>query len=62
MEEEDGDNLDNFDDQATVDMCGRDDRRARCIDRDLGSIKLKIPSFQGKNGPKAYLAWEKRWS
>ena len=41
MGEEDGDDLDNFDDQATVDMCGRDDKRARRIDSDLGSIKLK---------------------
>ncbi|KAH9658356.1 hypothetical protein KPL70_023457 [Citrus sinensis] len=49
--EEDGDDLDNFDDQATVDMRGRYDRRARCIDHDLGSTKLKIPYFQGKNDP-----------
>ncbi|KAH9705002.1 Endonuclease [Citrus sinensis] len=42
MGEEDGDDLDNFDDQATIDMHGRDDRRARRIDHDLGSIKLKI--------------------
>ncbi|KAH9687341.1 hypothetical protein KPL70_014729 [Citrus sinensis] len=48
MREEDGDDLDNFDDQATFDMCRRDNRRARRIDHDLGSIKLKIPSFQGK--------------
>ncbi|KAH9657952.1 hypothetical protein KPL70_023288 [Citrus sinensis] len=60
MGEEDGDDIDDFDDQATVDMCGRDDRRARRIDRDLGSIKLKIPSFQGKNDPEAYLEWEKK--
>ncbi|KAH9716908.1 Endonuclease [Citrus sinensis] len=57
MGEEDGDDIDDFDDQATVDMR----RRARCIDRDLGSIKLKmIPSFQGKNDPEAYLEWEKK--
>ncbi|KAH9769547.1 hypothetical protein KPL71_012041 [Citrus sinensis] len=42
------------------DMRGRDDRRARRIDHDLGSIKLKIPSFQGKNDPKVYLEWEKK--
>ncbi|KAH9704946.1 Endonuclease [Citrus sinensis] len=58
--EEDSDDLDNFDDQATVDMRGRDDRRARRIDHDLGSIKLKIPSFQGKNDPEVYLEWEKK--
>ena len=33
--EEDDNDLDNFDDQATVNMCVRDDRRARHIDRDL---------------------------
>ncbi|KAH9801905.1 hypothetical protein KPL71_001199 [Citrus sinensis] len=55
MGEEDGDDVDNFDDQAIVDMRGRDDRRARHIDHDLGSIKLKIPSFQGKNDPEVYL-------
>ena len=60
MGEEDGDDVDDFDDQATVDMRGRDNRRARRIDRDLGSIKLKIPSFQGKNDPEAYLEWEKK--
>ena len=48
MGEEDGDDLDNFDDHATVDMRGTDDRRARHIHHDLGSIKLKMPSFQGK--------------
>ena len=51
MGEEDGDDLDNFDDQAIIDMCESDDIRSRCIDHDLGSIKLKIPSFQGKNYP-----------
>ena len=25
-----------------------------------GSIKMKIPSFQGKNDPVAYLEWEKK--
>ena len=43
MWEDDGDDVDNFDDQATVDMRERNDRRARRIDCDLGSIKLKIP-------------------
>ena len=27
-------------------------------DRNLGNIKMKIPSFQGKNDPKVYLEWE----
>jgi hypothetical protein len=29
-------------------------------DGDLGNIKMKIPSFQGKNDPEAYLEWEKK--
>ncbi|KAH9769137.1 Endonuclease [Citrus sinensis] len=60
MAEEDGDDIDDFDDQATVDMRERDNRRVRHINRGLGSIKLKIPSFQGKNDPEAYLEWEKK--
>ncbi|KAJ4713042.1 Mutant gag-pol polyprotein [Melia azedarach] len=26
----------------------------------LGSIKIKIPTFQGKNGPELYLEWERK--
>ena len=29
-------------------------------DRGLGNIKLKIPIFQGKSDPEAYMQWEKR--
>ncbi|GKV07038.1 hypothetical protein SLEP1_g18849 [Rubroshorea leprosula] len=29
-------------------------------DHDLGSIKMKIPPFQGKNDPYVYLEWEKK--
>ncbi|GKV17059.1 hypothetical protein SLEP1_g27612 [Rubroshorea leprosula] len=29
-------------------------------DHDLGSIKMKIPPFQGKNDPGVYLEWEKK--
>ena len=29
-------------------------------DRNLENIKMKIPSFQGKNDPEAYLEWEKK--
>jgi hypothetical protein len=32
----------------------------RDIDRNLGSIKLKIPAFKGKTDPEAYLDWEKK--
>ena len=30
------------------------------VDGDLDFIKLKIPNFQGKSDPEAYLEWEKR--
>jgi hypothetical protein len=30
------------------------------VDRNLGSIKLKIPAFKGKTDPKACLDWEKK--
>ena len=30
------------------------------VDRNLGSIKMKIPSFQDRNDPKTYLKWEKK--
>jgi len=30
------------------------------INRNLGSIKLKIPAFKGKTYPEAYLDWEKK--
>lgn len=29
-------------------------------DNNLGSIKMKIPSFQGRSDPEAYLEWEKK--
>ena len=34
-------------------------RRARSRDDGLSGIKMKIPSFQGKSDPEAYLEWEK---
>ena len=30
------------------------------VDKHLGSIKMKIPSFQGRTDPEVYLEWEKR--
>ncbi|GFY85816.1 slufate transporter 2;1 [Actinidia rufa] len=37
------------------------DRGARNkVDHNLGSIKMKIPAFQGKSDPEAYLEWEKK--
>ena len=45
-------------------MCGRgfqrDPRWQDGIDRNLGNIKLKIPSFQGKNDLEVYLEWENK--
>ena len=35
----------------------REDRNRE--DNNLGNIKMKIPSFQGKNDPEAYLEWER---
>ena len=29
-------------------------------DNNMGGIKMKIPPFQGKNDPEAYLEWEKK--
>ncbi|XP_068657917.1 uncharacterized protein [Aristolochia californica] len=30
------------------------------VDNNLGSIKIKIPTFQGRSDPEAYLEWEKK--
>ena len=38
----------------------RNRRNDDYVDRGLGKIKLKIPIFQGKSDPEAYLQWEKR--
>ena len=37
-------------------------RRGRTneVDGDLRSIKLKIPTFQGRSDPEAYLEWERK--
>ena len=36
----------------------REDRNRE--DSNLGNIKIKIPSFQGKNDPEAYLEWKRK--
>ena len=36
----------------------REDRNQE--DNNLRNIKMKIPSFQGKNDPEAYLEWERK--
>ncbi|GKV34687.1 hypothetical protein SLEP1_g43039 [Rubroshorea leprosula] len=48
-------------------MRGREGQREQNLtrwgdrqDRDLVSIKMKIPPFQGKNDPDVYLEWEKK--
>ena len=38
----------------------RDPRWQDGTDRNLGNIKMKIPSFQGKNDLEVYLKWEKK--
>ena len=38
----------------------RDPRWQDGTNRNLRNIKMKIPSFQGKNDPKVYLEWEKK--
>ncbi|XP_010551211.1 PREDICTED: uncharacterized protein LOC104821896 [Tarenaya hassleriana] len=38
----------------------RAQRARNHVDDDLGSIKMKIPSFQGRNDPKVYLEWERK--
>ena len=44
--------------------CGRgferDPRWQDVTNKNLGKIKMKIPSFQGKNDPEVYLEWEKK--
>ncbi|RVW45607.1 hypothetical protein CK203_091542 [Vitis vinifera] len=68
------DEFEDEEDQASLNHEGRfaprGERRARGFrrasrwhnetDRNLGNIKMKTPSFQGKNDPKVYLEWEKK--
>ncbi|KAK4552365.1 hypothetical protein RGQ29_032073 [Quercus rubra] len=68
------DEFEDEDDQASLNNEGRfvprGERRGRGFrrdprwqdgtDRNLEDIKMKIPSFQGKNDPEAYLEWEKK--
>ncbi|PKI46713.1 hypothetical protein CRG98_032889 [Punica granatum] len=40
---------------------GRRDQGVRDgVDRNIGSIKMTIPSFQGRNDPDAYIEWERK--
>uniref|UniRef100_A0A2N9H7P3 Cupin type-1 domain-containing protein n=1 Tax=Fagus sylvatica TaxID=28930 RepID=A0A2N9H7P3_FAGSY len=75
VDDSDGDHEDEFEgeeDQASLngrfvprgERCGRGFRTGLRwrdgTDGNLGNIKMKIPSFQGKNDPEAYLEWEKK--
>ena len=39
---------------------GRDREARNRVDNNLGSIKMKIPAFQGNSDPEAYIEWEKK--
>lgn len=52
--EEDDENDDGIDRRAAR------GRQMNDYDRNLGSIKMKIPPFSGRNDPDAYLEWEKK--
>ena len=61
------DDYDGEDDQVTLVEQNinprRHARRGRLneeVDHNLGSIKMKIPSFQGRNDPDVYLEWERK--
>uniref|UniRef100_A0A2N9GKP4 Retrotransposon gag domain-containing protein n=1 Tax=Fagus sylvatica TaxID=28930 RepID=A0A2N9GKP4_FAGSY len=75
VDDSDGDHEDEFEgeeDQASLNgrFVPRGERHGRGFrtglrwrdgtDGNLGNIKMKIPSFQGKNDPEAYLEWEKK--
>lgn len=38
----------------------RQEERLDRVDRNLGSIKIKTPSFQGKNDAETYLEWKRK--
>jgi len=54
---------DDFDEGEGFNMGNRRQEEYHRRDREdnsLGSIKMNIPSFQGKNDPEAYLDWERK--
>ena len=51
---------DGFDDDPESESKGSRSNFQPKIDTNLGSIKMKIPSFHGKSDPEAYLKWEKK--
>lgn len=52
--------VDNGHDSDEYFSSSRRDRNVKMRDNNLGSIKMKIPSFQGKNDPEFYLEWERK--
>ncbi|XP_042404734.1 uncharacterized protein LOC121994921 [Zingiber officinale] len=38
----------------------RQHREREVVDRNIGTIKLSIPPFQGKNNPDVYIEWERK--
>ncbi|XP_042465802.1 uncharacterized protein LOC122048277 [Zingiber officinale] len=38
----------------------RQHREREAVDRNMGTIKLSIPPFQGKNDPDVYIEWERK--
>ena len=64
IEHEENDGEDDIEDDQ-INLVGHPRRQARRgrveeVDRNLGSIKMKIPSFQGRNDPDMYLEWERK--
>ena len=62
-EEYEGEGYEEEFDRLTVDghrRYGRDREIRNMGDSNLGGIKMKIPAFQGKSDPEAYLEWEKK--
>ena len=67
VEKEEENEGDGFEDEIAHDSVVSDRRYGRRHredrnreDNNLGNIKMKIPSFQGKNDPEAYLEWVRK--
>ena len=63
MDEYEGDGLEEEFDRMSVGSHRRSERYREArnrVDNNIGGIKMKIPAFQGKSDPEAYLEWEKK--
>ncbi|PSS08357.1 Myosin heavy chain, fast skeletal muscle like, partial [Actinidia chinensis var. chinensis] len=63
LDEFEGDGVEEESDRMSVGShrrYGRDRGARNWVDHNLGSIKMKIPVFQEKSDPEAYLEWEKK--